>query len=263
MLDFSCMKEELKAVFRHWPMWVMLGTQDIKLKYRRSSLGPFWITLSMAVTITSMGYLYAHLFHMNLGNYFPYLASGLIGWLFISTLLQEGNNAFVESENYIKNQDSYMSLFLMRVILRNGIIFAHNMLVFIPIMFVFCTGIGLKTLWLIPGLLIIALNALLWGIVLATLNTRYRDFSQIITSLIQIIFFITPVMWMPTLLPDSLQWIVIYNPANQFLNLIRAPLLNSMVEMHTLLQVALVSVMGFLLCAHCLKQYKQRIVFWL
>ncbi|HAF87417.1 MAG TPA: ABC transporter, partial [Legionellales bacterium] len=172
-------------------------------------------------------------------------------------------NAFIESEPYIRNQESYLSLFITRLILRNLIIFAHNVIVFLPIALIFHTSVNLNTLLLLPGLIIISLNALLWGSLLAVIGTRYRDFAQIITSLIQVIFFLTPIMWMPTLLPAKLNWVVMYNPFNQLLNLIRYPLLGQALTLPSILMITTVTLLGLSLYTYCLGKYKNRVVFWL
>ncbi len=242
---------------------MMLGSQDIKLRYRRSSIGPFWITISMAVTVYSIGFLYGHLFKVNLDEYFPYLASGIISWAFISTLMVESSNAFIESEQYIKNQENFMSLFMMRLILRNVIIFFHNLLVFVPIILIFHTGVSVKMLLLIPGLLLVSINIFFWGTILAIIGTRYRDFSQIVSSVTQVIFFLTPIMWMPSLLPDKYQWAIDINPFNQFLNLIRAPMMNQTLSLHVMTVVFSLTLVGFMLYALILNKYRHRIVFWL
>ena len=257
------MNDEMNAIVKHWSIWLMLGSQDIKLRYRRSVIGPFWITISMVVTIYSMGFLYGHLFKVNLENYFPYLASGVIGWSFISVLILESSNAFIEAESYIKNQDSYMSIFMMRLVLRNIIILMHNMLAFIPIIFIFHSGVSFNMLFLVPGVFLIAINAVFWGTLVGIVGTRYRDFTQIINSLIQVVFFLTPIMWMPNLLPEKYQWIAEYNPFNLFLNLIRAPLMNEVIGLHNVVAVLLISILGFLLYARYLRKYKHCIVFWL
>jgi lipopolysaccharide transport system permease protein len=255
--------EEVSAIFKQWPVWVMLGTQDIQLKYRRSSIGPLWITISMAVTIYTIGFLYAYLFKVPLVHYFPYLASSIISWSFVSTLILEGNNVFIEAEQYVKNQESYMSLYMMRLILRSVIIFIHNLLVFIPVALMFDTGIHWNILFIIPGFIIIGINALTWGTLIAMCGTRFRDFGQILASFIQVVFFLTPIMWMPDLLPKSYQWIVQMNPFYYFLELIRAPLLGGHPSMHGMLITSLCTIMGLFLYAHCLGTYKHRVVFWL
>jgi ABC-type polysaccharide/polyol phosphate export permease len=217
----------------------------------------------MAVTIYSMSFLYSHLFNIKLENYFPFLASGIIGWTFISALILESSNAFIESDPYIKNNEVCMSMFIMRIILRNFIIFLHNVLVFFTVFLIADVKVSLTIFMLLPGLIIICTNAMLWGSLLAIIGTRYRDFAQIIVSLVQVIFFLTPVMWMPTLLPERLQWIAAYNPFNQFLNLIRDPLLDVMIQTNTVVIVSLATILGFVLYAYFLGKYKNKIVFWL
>jgi len=255
--------EEFSAIMYHWLMWFTLGNQDIKLRYRRSSLGPFWITLSMAVTITALGFLYSRLFNVDLQFYLPYLAISLICWTLISTLIIESCNAYVEAENFIRNQQSAFSIYIMRLLLRNIIIFAHNILVFIPIAIIYSVSLSWHVLLIIPGFILLGINAMLWGGVLAVLGTRYRDFTQIAASLVQVIFFMTPIMWMPSFLNGQHQWLILYNPFNQLLNLIRNPMLNQDIGLQAWGIVGLMTVAGFCLYIYFMRKYKYRIVFWL
>jgi len=244
-------------------MWKTLGTLDIKIRYRRSAIGPFWLTISMAVTIYFMGFLYGHLFKLDLKNYFPYLASGIISWSFISMLIIESNHAFVESANYIKNQPFAISTFIMKIITRNLIIFAHNLLAYLPIMFIFDAGLNSNLLYFLPGLALVCINAYFWGGVLAIIGARYGDFDQIIKSIIQVVFFVTPIMWMPKLLPEKYQWVVLANPFAQFLQLLRNPLIGQPISLYTLSVMIIITVLGILLFGHLVKRYKYRIVYWL
>ena len=255
--------DELKAIVSHSLIWFTLANQDIKLRYRRSYLGPFWLTLSMMITIYSMGFLYAHLFKMNLATYFPYLASGIICWAFVSSLILESSNVFIESEGYIRNTEIFLSVFNMRLILRNFLIFLHNLLAFIPIILILNTSIGWHTLLLIPFIFLIVVNAIFWGSFLGIMGTRYRDFSQILTSLVQVIFFLTPIMWMPESLQGKNQWMIDYNPFYHFLNLLRSPLLNKGITMLDFSFVVFFTILGFLLYSYFLKKYKYAVVFWL
>src|SRR5262245_37934316 len=63
-----------------WRVWMMLGWQDIRQRYRRSTLGPFWITISMGAMIGGIGLLYAGMFKTSVADYFPFLALGFIVW---------------------------------------------------------------------------------------------------------------------------------------------------------------------------------------
>ncbi len=255
--------EELKSIKKNWLIWYTLGFQDIQLRYRRSVLGPFWLTLSTAVMIYSMGFLYAYLFKLDLKTYFPYLAAGFIGWNLLLSIVKEGSTAYIDAENYIRNQASFYTIFMTRITFRNLIVFFHNILAFIPIALVLKTGIGLYTLCLIPSLIILALNSIFWGTVCGVMSTRYRDIEQIVSSIMQVIFFVTPVMWMPSLLPERFAWFFQWNPFAQFLVLLRNPLMNQPIDLHAFLVTGLMTLLGFVLYLSHMNKYKHKIIFWL
>ena len=164
-----------------WRIWLMLGWQDIRLRYRRSQLGPFWITLSMAIMIYSMGFLYGKLLKTDMSVYYPFLGSGLITWALISTIITEANDAFMESQDYIKQINLPYTIYILRVLTRNFIIFFHNIIPLIPIMIYFRVHFGpLQFLFFLLGLIIILLCGLSYGTLLAMIGTRYRDIKQII-----------------------------------------------------------------------------------
>lgn len=259
----SLASQEVKAITNYWRIWYVLGFQDVQLRYRRSAIGPLWLTLSTAIMIYSMGFLYSHLFKLDLNVYFPYLASGFICWQFIATLLNESTSAFIDAINYIRNQESFYSVFLMRIVLRNVIVFFHNFLAFIPIALIFHTGLGWKTLTIFFGLFLICVNGFFWGSIIAVLSTRYRDMQQIVMSLIQVIFFMTPVMWMPNLLPEKVSWLVQWNPFAHFLNLIRAPLMNQLIDIWSIGVVTFMTALGAYFYFLTMNKYKQKIIFWL
>ena len=212
---------DIKEGIAKWRIWLMLAYQDVRLRYRRSILGPFWITISMAITVYSMGYLYSHLFHSDLETYFPFLVAGMLAWALISTQVSDLTEALTSSEGLIKQIKLPYSLYIHRVATRKIIIFFHNILVIIPILIIFhrVAKINLSTLLLIPGLILIYINSISYGLVLGILGARYRDIMQIVKSLIQVAFFLTPVMWNPAILPPQKHYIVLFNPFYAFIEL--------------------------------------------
>jgi ABC-type polysaccharide/polyol phosphate export permease len=248
-----------------WRIWLTLAYQDVKLRYRRSILGPFWITISMAITTYSMGYLYGHLFHTDLQVYFPFLVSGMLSWGLISSLISDLTEAFSGSEGLIKQIKLPYSLYIHRVVTRNIIIFFHNIVVIVPIIAIFhhVAKINLNTLLIIPGLAVIYFNAITFGLILSLIGARYRDIAQVIKSLIQVAFFLTPVMWSADILPEKDRFIVFLNPFNAFVELVRKPLLGMYPTMATLIMAAIVTVIGSYFCMNMLSKYRSRIVYWL
>src|ERR1700722_420531 len=88
--------QEIVAGFRAWPVWVLMGWDDIRQRYRRSVIGPFWITLSMGAFILVLGVIYSRLFHVELHSYLPYLTVGYIVWGFISAAANDTCIAFID-----------------------------------------------------------------------------------------------------------------------------------------------------------------------
>lgn len=250
---------------KNWPIWLMLAYQDIKLRYRRSVLGPFWLTLSMAITVYSMGFLYSHLFHIELAHYFPYLVAGMLGWSLISTVVIETIDGLVTSDGFIKQIKLPYTLYVHRIVTRNVIIFFHNILVIVPIYLIFHENVSInaKTLLVIPGLLVIYFNAISYGLILGMIGARYRDVSQIIKSLVQVVFFVTPVMWSADVLKGVNRYIADANPFYSFLELIRAPLLGTFPTLLNLSMVAAISLFGGFVAYKMLVKYRSRIVYWL
>lgn len=257
--------KDLRDGMKKWTIWLMLAYQDVKLRYRRSVLGPFWITLSMAITVYSMGYLYGHLFHSNLQTYFPFLVAGMLAWSLISSQFSDLTEALTQSESLIKQIKLPYSLYIHRVAMRNVIIFFHNIIVILPILAIYhdVAKVNLYTLMLIPGLILIYINSISYGLALGMLGARYRDIVQIVRSLIQVTFFLTPIMWNPSLLPEKDRYIILLNPFYSFVELVRAPLIGAKPEWSTFVMVALVSLLGLFLSMKMFSKYRARIVYWL
>lgn len=255
---------DFKEGFAKWHIWLMLAYQDIKLRYRRSILGPFWITLSMAIWAYSMGFLYSHLFHTDLQSYFPYLVGGVITWVLISTLIVELTDTFSMTGNLLKQIKLPYTLYIHRIVARNIIIFFHNMLVIVPVLAIFhqVAKVNWNTLFLFVGLFIIYINALFYGLTLAMIGSRYRDISQIVKSLTQVIFFLTPVMWKPDVLPANKKFIALLNPFSSFIEIIRAPLTGTLPALHDFMMVFFVTIIGIFICAFLFVRYRARIVYW-
>ena len=136
-----------------WELWSTTAWYDIRQRYRRSVLGPFWLTLSMGILVGTMGILYAHLFGQSVADYVPYLALGLIAWTFIATFITEGSNVFITYSGLISQAKAPLSTHVFRVVWRNLIIFAHNIWIYVAVAIIFGIWPGATGLLVIPGLL--------------------------------------------------------------------------------------------------------------
>ena len=244
-----------------WPLWGLMGWQDIRQRYRRSMLGPFWLTLSMGILVGALGVLYAKLFGVDIHDYLPFLTLGFLSWTLISTLINEGCGTFTASENFIKQMRLPFSLFVYRIVWRNLIIFAHNLIIYPVVAVLFGIWPGVTGLLFLPGLAIVALNGLWAGLLLGMICARFRDVPQIVASLLQVAFFLTPIIWKPDLLGRR-AGIVDLNPFYHFVQIIRAPLLGEVPDALTWGMALGVTAAGWFVTFLFFRRFRSRISYW-
>lgn len=263
MQSYNLALKDIVKGFSSWRVWLLLSWQDIKLRYRRSQLGPFWITISMAVTIYTMAFLYGELLKMNLSTYFPFLAAGMLVWTMISTIINESTASFIEGEAYIKQIHMPFSIYILRVVSRNFIIFLHNVVVLIPIMIYYHVNVFPKIGYILFGLIVIMANGFIFGMLFAMLGARFRDIAVIIQNLIQVAFFLTPIMWMPSGLHGKYQWAIDCNPFAQFIEILRMPLRGLSPSLYTIgFNIAFI-VCGLFIVFFIFQKMRSRIVYWI
>lgn len=225
-------------------------------------LGPFWITLSMAIFITFLGAIYSRIFHIEINTYLPYLALGYIVWGFISQTTNESSVAFQEGERIIRQIRLPYAIFVLRIVWRNFIVFLHTIVIFVPIVFIFDVKLGVVSFLALPGLLLLYINQVWMTLVLAILTTRYRDLQQIVATAIQLALFATPIMW-PISALGSATIIAYINPIYHFIDLVRAPMLGAAPSLMSWLVALGCALIGWVIAVLLLHRASRRLVFWL
>ena len=242
-------------------LWGMLGWQDIRQRYRRSTLGPFWLTISMGALVGGLGVLYAGLFRIDVADYLPFVAAGLIIWGLLSGLITEGCAAFIGAEGIIKQVNLPLSVHVYRVVWRNLIVFAHNVAIYVAAAVIFSIQPGWTGLLVLPGLALLCLNGVWMGLLLGLVSARFRDVPQIVASVVQVAFFLTPIIWKPELLPDR-AFVLDLNPFFHLVELVRAPSLGQAPGLVSWLAAAGITLGGWLVTLLMYRRYRWRIAYW-
>jgi lipopolysaccharide transport system permease protein len=244
-----------------WRLGFALGWLDIKLKYRGSMLGPFWLTISTAVQIGAMGGIYGTLFHMDLHNYLPFLALSLVLWAALSGLVADGCNTFLQAEATIRSLRMPFFVHALRVVVRTVIGFAHNIPVILAIFAIFGAWPGWAVLGCLPGLVLWTVDAFAVCLVLGTFCARFRDIPPIVGSIMQIAFFVTPIVWKPEQLGRKGWWLPL-NPFDSLLEVVRAPLLGHMASGFVWSLAVLFSVMLCTATWVVFARVRSRLAYW-
>ncbi|WP_250513774.1 ABC transporter permease [Caballeronia sp. INDeC2] len=244
-----------------WRLWTLLGWLEIRQRYARSRVGPFWLTISMGVVIGAIGVVYGTLFGQTMREYLPFLAVSLVMWNFFAQMVQEGSVAYINSATYIRQAATTKIIFILMVVWRNLIVLAHNFLIVLLLFCVFGVN-NWATLWLfIPAMVIYILNGFWLAMLAGLLSARFRDLPQIITALLQIAFYVTPIMYRPNAL-NRYEFIVEFNPLAYLVDLVRAPLIGSAPSLLTWGVTAGMAVIGLTFAMMLTGRYLKRIPYW-
>jgi ABC-type polysaccharide/polyol phosphate export permease len=246
---------------RSW-LWMALAHQDMRLRYRGSLLGPFWQTITTSIMIGAMGLIYAKLFRTRLDNYLPMLTVGLIFWQFIAGMITEGCATFFSVQGIIQQVKLPFSLHVYRLVYRNVLALAHNFVIVPIVLAMFPPPIVWPRLaLLLPGMALIVLNGVSLSFLLGMISARFRDVPPIVASIVQVVFFVTPIFWSADALGDSRWWVEI-NPIFAAIDVMRAPLLGQPTAPHSWQILAVVSVFFGAMSFAFFARFRSRIAFW-
>lgn len=246
---------------RRVDLWSTLAWYDVVLRYRRSMLGPWWITLSMGALLLGMGPLYAGLFGVALKRFYPHLALGIIFWNFFSTTLNEGCQVFIQASPYLKQTAVPRSAFVWRSLARHLIFLAHHVVLYLPV--AFWAGIvwSPRMLLFVPGLVVVLINLHALTITLGFLSARFRDVPNIVAAMLQLLMFMTPVFWLPERLPARAKFIL-YNPLAQLLDILRLPLMDGLPARGTIWFLLYFTILNVAVAAWLYRTCRKQVVYW-
>ncbi len=253
--------DDVNGGITRWQLWFTLGWHDIQQRYRRSVVGPFWLTISMGAMVAGLAYLYVGFFGLPLDRYLPFVATGMIVFNMISSVVTEGSVVFISSSRTILQTKVPLSIYVYQMLWRNLLILAHNMCIYLILLPFFEFDLGWPTLLAIPGLLLVLIAGFWVGIIIGTLSARFRDVPPIIASIMQVAFFLTPVFWTPAALKGRevfLDW----NPFYYLLEIVRMPLLGQVPSAMMWIVVIGMNVASGAIALVFFARYRARIAYW-
>lgn len=258
------MNDTIKAI-KNYELWMYLGWIDVAQRYKRSKVGPFWLTLNNAIVTLALSVIWSKLFNSKIELFLPYFAISNVIWIYISTSISESASMLIASENLVKQIKLPISSLFLRVLTRNFIIFLHLLPVPILVFLVFPIGWSAGLLGLIyslVGLFLLISFLLFFCIIVGITCARYRDLVQAITSILQLIFLATPVLWNKDLL-NGKEYLYELNIFFHLIEIIRAPILYNEFPLTSFIVVACATaVLGFI-WTYIYRKYSRSIVYWL
>lgn len=253
---------DIVGAIRAWRLWMAFGSADIRGRYRRTVIGPFWTTINVGIMVVAVSAIYGQLFGRPTANYFAFVAIGFVSWQFISTMLMESCSAFLHAANLLRNHTTPRFVQILRVFWRNAVTLAHQLVIVI----VAIAMSDLKpTITMIAlsfaGFILTSINLLWAGLLLAVFSARFQDVPPLVTGIMQLLFLMTPVFWSHEMLPMRLTVLEI-NPIYHLIEVIRAPLLSQVPSAVSWISVLMGAFVGTAVTLLVYRRYHWRIAYW-
>ena len=243
--------------------WSYLSYFDLKLKYRRTFLGPWWVVIGIAISASAMCFLWSTIFNLEWKDYLTYLFSGFIIWMWISQIVIDAPEVFTgAASRYIKAYPNPPIFYVFRKCYLTLLLFFHHIPLILVITFYVNGKIELSNLFLLPcGLFLVFLNAILFTVNIGMVAARYRDIDPLIKSLMPPMLLLTPVLWKPEMLGQYIHY-TYYNPFTYFVGIIRNELIGLEFDQKIWIGAIFITIVQVLIYIILYSKKSKRITFW-
>jgi len=255
------MLKDFLAALKNKDLWIYLSWYDVISKYRRTTLGPFWMIIMTFITIFGMALLCARLFKVKVSDFLPYVACGMIVWGYITSIIIESCSVFLAQAPLIQNTQPPLLTYGLRLFLKNTIIFLHSLVILFILLYFYST-LSIHLVMLIPAFLIIAINSVSFSIILGFFSSRYRDILHMVQATLNLLALLSPIMWKVEMLGEY-TYLANINPFTHFIALFREPLLGHEISTFSLQYVFVATLAGAILAQYLYTRFRNRLVFWL
>ena len=238
-----------------------LAWADTRARYRKSVLGPLWLTLGNLIGVLGLSLVWGALLKEDMSSFVPSVSLGLILWQLVAGCVGDGPTTFIRQANMIRNVAIPQGFFLLRALFRQVINFLHNLVIVAGVVWYFDFPVGPQTMLSVVGLGLVILNLLWMMYLLGMLGARFRDVEFLVNAFLPLLFFISPVIFRPDRLPAELN-IIWLNPLSYFIEVVRGPFLNQVPELRTYVVMVSLLVLGGAMTLVIVRLKGRQLAFW-
>ncbi len=223
-VDAIVLLETVRLLFKI-KQYVLLGKNEMVTMFGATAFGALWQPVSIGVIVGGVGFTFSVLFNMDTSRYIPFFCISVILWQFISQALSEISGIFSRpGGGYYHFEYPRLILFPITAISKFIYMLFLNLTIFLVVAIIFQLEISLLQItFAFFGLFLSISIVFFLAIIFSLIGSRYSDYQNVVTNILQLLFYVTPIMWMPKSMPHK--WVYEYNPLYYLLELVRGPLL--------------------------------------
>lgn len=262
---FNLAKTDLKETFNRRQLCFELAWTEVRLRYTRTIIGPFWETISLAILLFTLSYLWSRLWGAQVSEYLPYLVSGMVIWRFINSILNDGCQIFIKNDYIYRSIPLPWSVMAVKHVYAGAFLFIHHFPMIIVANIIFNVDFfTLNLIYLIYAIPVLTITSFSSTIILGIFTARYRDVHSLVSSLLSVMIFFTPIFWTVDQMGEfGRKFIVTPNLVFHYIEIFRQPLLGNPPSSTSLLITLISTLFLFFISMHILNKYKKKIIYWL
>lgn len=258
---FAASWRDWDRALRLYPLWTSLAMEDLRDRYRRTFLGLLWIVFSFALFVLVKILIFGQLTTVSTAEFGIFVTLGFGLWSYINSAVIDGCTAYMHARPWILGTATPYPVFLLQAAYRNWLIFGLILLVMAAALYWKTSHWTLTMLWALPGLAMYLVTSIWLVTVLAPLCARYRDLYHAIQTGLRLIFFATPILWIPAA-SGRLALIALWNPLSHFVAIVRDPLMYDRIPVTSWLVVLVINAVGIISAVALYALTRRRIAHW-
>jgi ABC-type polysaccharide/polyol phosphate export permease len=242
--------------------WVTFAWEELRDRYQRSALGMLWIPVSFLLFVGVKVLVFSKLNQADIGAFSIHVVIGYWVWQTLNAFAIDSGHVFVRAGGYIKSSPLPYSVYVLQALFRNTVPFLSNFLITLVVCSLATGGLSVHFLWVIPAYLVLSLNAIWMFLLVGVIGARYRDIGHLIQTMMRVLFFITPIIWIPAQLGQTGEFIALINPFAHYINLLREPVASGTVPVLSWIIVLTITATGWVLATLVYSHNRRNIVHW-
>jgi len=254
--------EDVVAGFRRHRSWRYLAVEHVKNSYRRTVIGPWWLTAQSLLYVVGLGFVFSRINGRPLKEFLPYVAVGYLTFMLLSGLIRGGSQVFIAQAGALKSTRQPLSALVLRTVAIEAIQFGHNVLI---VGVLLAARLIEPSWWLAaapPAFLVILINGFAVGLWLGPTVARFRDVGPAVDSVLQVLVFLTPIFYPSSIFRGSEHWIVAWNPFGYFIDLFRACVLGGRPGLTTVVGAAAFTLANVVVAGIVFTRTRSRLPYW-
>lgn len=252
---------DLTSAVRKKRVWMALATEDISDQHRRTWLGPVWLLLNYLAFAGTFVIIMQQ--DAGIPNYLAFVAVGLLVWFYMMETINSAVQLFVREEAFIKGTTLPLSIYVLRLTTQSLIRAAYAGGGCLALLLISGVGISMAWLWSVAAIVIIMIATPAVITIFAFLGAYFPDSQFIVSNLMRVGMFLTPVFWAHTGSGGARAILYYWNPFTYFLEIVRVPISSGDPPVRSFLLCIALTLVAWLVALFLLGRYRREVVFLL